>query len=227
MKLFFIPILAILLSFLLASAVQAQMGQIWETTVGNPVDNTGPVYDDEGIELSKGDDELGPGRFRLPFRCNLHYVSSTYGPPKYSRPHSSYAIDINRASGGRTDEGDPVFAVADGVTHEVTFRASTSDCRSAVIIRHEGGWYSLYGHMSNFTVSKKGERVKAGQKIGEIDDICSPGQWHLHYSVFKGGLSEANAEQVCFADERYGCDRNSVKYPRSGIPEKSYNLGCL
>jgi murein DD-endopeptidase MepM/ murein hydrolase activator NlpD len=210
--------LALLTMLISPSNARAQAGQIWETIVGNPLD-TGNRNEDTGREGGGGgEDGLGPGEFQIAWRCWLDYRSSTYGPPEYSRPHSAWSIDVNRGS-GETDRGDPILASADGTVVDWEWTHGT------LTIRHEGGYYTSYTHMQN-RIAKIGDRVTLGQKIGEIgntypDGYISP---HVHINHSRNGWSEDNRIQVCYV--RYGCDRNSVRIGRSGIPEKGYNKGC-
>jgi murein DD-endopeptidase MepM/ murein hydrolase activator NlpD len=170
-------IITILLSATLISLItphaNAQFRQIWETIVGNPSSNTGPVYDDEGNEtVGTGPDDLGPGEFLIPFKCSLKYYSDTY----YN--HSAYSIDLNRGLPG-DDQGDPVFASADGVVVDI------QDGNGQVAIKHEGGYITVYAHMWPYYV-KEGNRVRAGQKIGEVNDRgADPGAHHIHYNQCK------------------------------------------
>lgn len=147
-------------------------------------------------EPGGGEDGLGPGEFIPPFKCGLKYWSWTYPG------HSKYSIDINRGNGD-DDRGDPVLASADGTVHDVYLP------KGAVVIRHEGKYYTSYFHMQNIIVTQ-GQSVKLGQKIGEISDTGSPGQYHLHVNHSKNGSPyiDSNRIQVCY--KGFGCNQASV-----------------
>jgi murein DD-endopeptidase MepM/ murein hydrolase activator NlpD len=56
-----------------------------------------------------------------------------------------------------------------------------------IIIEHSPGVYSLYGHLKQNSVSvKTGERIKQGQKIGEIGTSGSSFFPHLHFEMRNG-----------------------------------------
>jgi len=200
----FIVFFSFLLSiFMGANTVNAQVGQLWETIVGNPQPEAPPVYDDEGIEQGgTGPDDLGPGEFRLPFKCSLKYDSRTYPT------HSAFSIDLNRGLRGE-DEGDPVYASADGVVVEFYFDTGL------IIIKHEGGYFTLYQHMWPVLV-KEGQRVKAGQKIGEVNDRgADEGAHHIHFNVCRNCTDVLHQCQIPPAGTR-GC-RVPVKF--KGYPQ--------
>lgn len=55
----------------------------------------------------------------------------------------------------------------------------------SVIIEHEGGVYSVYGHMSEIRV-REGERVKNCQDIGTVGDIASLNGIKLYFQLSEG-----------------------------------------
>lgn len=84
-------------------------------------------------------------------------------------------IDIGAAT------GDPVVAVRDG---KVAFAGGDSCCSygSYIIIQHDDGWSSLYGHLSAFNV-KLGDEVKQGDRIGSIGMTGYADGPHLHFEL--------------------------------------------
>lgn len=104
--------------------------------------------------------------------------------------YQEYAVDINLP--GSSDEGKPVYAIADGtVTLVIPSNGSVRIChhdavklRSGSVIA-ENTFYSWMGHMKNITVSK-GDEVKKGDIIGYISnktDQYSDLSPHLHFVV--------------------------------------------
>lgn len=55
-----------------------------------------------------------------------------------------------------------------------------------VVLEHEGGWLSLYGHLSRVTFLP-GERVKQGDFIGEVGSTGRATGSHLHLEVRRNG----------------------------------------
>jgi len=79
--------------------------------------------------------------------------------------------------------GTAIQASGDGTVVEAGWHSGYGNC---VKIRHGYGYESLYGHMNKITV-RPGERVKKGQKIGEVGDTGLSTAPHLHYEVhYKG-----------------------------------------
>lgn len=56
-----------------------------------------------------------------------------------------------------------------------------------VEIRHPGGYVTRYAHLGSISV-KKGQKVSAGTKIGEVGDSGRSFTTHLHYEVERNGI---------------------------------------
>ncbi len=83
-----------------------------------------------------------------------------------------------------TGEGSPVYAINNGVIVEKGYKY---DNGNYIIINHNNGYFSLYGHMSKFTAVKVGDVVAAGQQIGYVGHTGFASGPHLHLSVSYGG----------------------------------------
>lgn len=116
-------------------------------------------------------------------------VTSCYGVlPSRGRLHTG--LDI--AAG----VGTKVIA-ADGGTVEEASNLDPGGFGNTIIIKHSGGKYTLYAHLSSFTVHK-GDKVDQGQKIAESGGAAgaagagsSQGP-HLHFNVQTAGTTAAN-----------------------------------
>ena len=53
-----------------------------------------------------------------------------------------------------------------------------------IVIRHDRGFQSLYGHLDTILV-RKGQRVSQGQKIGRMGNSGRSTGTHLHFSLYK------------------------------------------
>lgn len=126
------------------------------------------------------------GKFRWP--VNWPNVTSPFGwrvHPVYKTKKFHSGIDI----GG--NYGSPVMAAGSGV---VIFTAKPvqgqntggSGYGNYCIIDHGGGFTTLYGHCRYINV-KTGQKVKAGQRIGQIGSTGTSTGAHLHFEVRKGG----------------------------------------
>jgi len=162
MKKFFIILSISLTGLLFISSVpqvNAQVGQIWETIIGQPRDD------------APGDDGLTPGVFRPPFKCGLTYAGSTYPA------HSDYSVDFNR---GVVDLGDPIRASANGRVSYIYLP------NGQVHITHAGGYETVYAHMQKIQV-RTGDTVRLGEQIGEIGNVGQSTGPHLHVNHLKNG----------------------------------------
>ncbi|TGK11238.1 LysM peptidoglycan-binding domain-containing M23 family metallopeptidase [Leptospira stimsonii] len=77
------------------------------------------------------------------------------------------------------EEGTAVFASADG---EVSFSDKKGGYGNLVVLNHRLGYETLYGHLSSISV-KPGEKVRKGQKIGEVGQTGRATGNHLHFEV--------------------------------------------
>lgn len=109
-----------------------------------------------------------------------------YGSTEDGKREPHHGVDLESA------EGDPVFASAAG---EVVFAGQDRETRFAtwkdyygnvVVIRHDNGLYTLYGHLSRIDVAV-GNRVSAGDVIAAVGDTGVAIGSHLHFEVRKGG----------------------------------------
>ncbi len=97
-----------------------------------------------------------------------------YTAPGSRRSHP--AIDI------AGQEGSPVRAVAKG---KVAFAAEeTKKYGLIVVIDHGGGWFSAYAKLQKVTV-KKGNRVKAGERVGLLGNTGETSATELHFEIRK------------------------------------------
>jgi murein DD-endopeptidase MepM/ murein hydrolase activator NlpD len=79
--------------------------------------------------------------------------------------------------------GQPVYATADGSVEQAGWYHSYGN---TVIIKHENGFETLYGHLTRVDV-KEGQRVKSGDLIGNAGSTGRSTGTHLHYEIIKNG----------------------------------------
>lgn len=77
--------------------------------------------------------------------------------------------------------GDPVRAVQDG---KVIFAGGDPCCGygNFIVVEHDDGWSSLYGHLSAFEVDL-GDEVRQNQRIGRIGATGKADGPHLHFEL--------------------------------------------
>jgi hypothetical protein len=81
-------------------------------------------------------------------------------------------------------KGTHIQATGDGVVEEAG--ASNDGFGRHVLINHGFGYKTLYGHMDVITV-KVGQKIKRGQKLGNVGSTGRSTAPHLHYEVhYKG-----------------------------------------
>lgn len=107
------------------------------------------------------------GRVTSPFGMRKHPIT------KVVKMHTG--IDIGAS------QGSPVVAVKDGY---VVYRGVLGGYGNTILIEH-GDCRTLYAHLSKFNV-QAGEKVYAGQKIGEVGSTGRSTGPHLHFEVRTG-----------------------------------------
>jgi len=83
------------------------------------------------------------------------------------------------------DVGTPVRAAMAG---RVTYTGWYGGYGYTVMMEHNNGYSTLYGHLDNFAVSP-GQNVKAGQRIGSMGNTGYSTGPHLHFEVHKDGTA--------------------------------------
>lgn len=103
-------------------------------------------------------------------------ISSRFGKRKdpFTRKETFHGgLDI------AAEEGTPVYASADG---EVSFSERKGGYGNLIVLNHRLGYETLYGHLSSMSVHS-GEKVRKGQKIGEVGQTGRATGNHLHFEV--------------------------------------------
>ncbi|HDQ13183.1 MAG TPA: LysM peptidoglycan-binding domain-containing protein, partial [Sediminispirochaeta sp.] len=90
-----------------------------------------------------------------------------------------YGIDL--ASRVGTD----IVATMDGTV--VTVGNQINGYGRYVVLKHDHGFQSLYGHLSTISV-KRNQYVRQGQKIGEMGNSGRSTGPHLHFSLYKNNV---------------------------------------
>ncbi|MCG8443025.1 MAG: M23 family metallopeptidase, partial [Caulobacterales bacterium] len=101
-------------------------------------------------------------------------VISGYGPQGGSRNDGLNIAAV---------EGEPVRAAADG---EVVYAAPFKGYGQFMLIRHSGGWVSVYGHNRRL-LAAQGDAVKKGQAIAEAGSTGAVDTPQLHFELRVAG----------------------------------------
>ena len=114
---------------------------------------------------------------------NYNLISSYFGPrqsPTAGESSNHGAVDI-------AVRYQPVYAPADG---KVIIASVLSGYGNYIMIDHGNGYYTGFGHLSAYSVSK-GDVVKRGQKIATSGNTGISTGPHLHFEVYIGGTSNS------------------------------------
>ena len=107
-------------------------------------------------------------------------ISDGYGmriDPFSSELAFHWGIDISN------EAGTPIYATADGVIVSTKYEPGYG---KFIVIDHQNGYETLYGHMSAFKV-RAGDTVHKGQIIGMMGSTGESTGPHVHYEVRIGG----------------------------------------
>jgi murein DD-endopeptidase MepM/ murein hydrolase activator NlpD len=108
------------------------------------------------------------------------WLTGTFGgraDPFTGEPANHQGIDIS------TEKGDAVYATADGVVEAAAYNG---DYGNLLVIRHDFGLSTRYGHLSAF-VAKPGQNVKRGDVIARVGSTGRSTGAHLHYEILANG----------------------------------------
>jgi murein DD-endopeptidase MepM/ murein hydrolase activator NlpD len=108
------------------------------------------------------------------------WLTGTFGgrsDPFTGEPGFHQGIDIS------TEKGSPVVATADGTVESAGW---AGDYGNLIVLRHDFGLSTRYGHLSKFNV-KPGASVKRGDVIGYVGSTGRSTGAHVHYEVLANG----------------------------------------
>ncbi len=92
--------------------------------------------------------------------------------------------------------GTAVHAAADGT---ITYAGTQSDGAVVVKIRHDDGYTSLYAHLDPSLPVAVGQRVTAGQTIGQVGVTGVTTGPHLHFGLYTSGGTAVDPAQYLAA----------------------------
>jgi murein DD-endopeptidase MepM/ murein hydrolase activator NlpD len=108
------------------------------------------------------------------------WLTGTFGgrsDPITGEPGYHTGLDIS------TPKGQPVYATAEGVVESASY---TGDYGNFLVIKHDFGLTTRYGHLSGFNV-KPGTQVHRGDVIGFVGSTGRSTGAHLHYEIMVNG----------------------------------------
>ncbi|MBR5726507.1 MAG: peptidoglycan DD-metalloendopeptidase family protein [Muribaculaceae bacterium] len=178
----------------------------WESNLVN-------CYKDANVPNTK---VLDVRRYVMPVRGN--YVTSHYGwRPKFGRTHKG--VDLRAAV------GDTVYSAFSGRVRLTRFERGGYGFY--VIVRHDNGLETVYGHLSRFLV-KPDQYVKAGQPIALSGNTGRSTGPHLHFETRFMGYA-INPEAIfdfgnrCTHTDSYTFSKATYTQSRDYSPSKRYS----
>ena len=108
-------------------------------------------------------------------------ISSGYGKKEAIRKHKAHlGIDFPGPV------GSPVYASQSGKVIVADAKSLHRNYGKVILLQHADGTQSLYAHLNAYQV-KVGERVLAGQKIGQMGKSGRVTGPHLHFEIIQDG----------------------------------------
>jgi murein DD-endopeptidase MepM/ murein hydrolase activator NlpD len=108
------------------------------------------------------------------------WLTGTFGgrsDPFTGEPAFHQGLDIS------TDKGAPVYATANGTVRSAAY---SGEYGNLVVLTHDFGLSTKYGHLSKFNV-KAGDTVRRGDVIGYVGSTGRSTGSHLHYEILANG----------------------------------------
>lgn len=113
-----------------------------------------------------------------PMKAGTYTISSVFGyrvHPVLGRTLAHNGIDM------AAPLGTPIYSAGTGT---VLFSGPASGFGNWIVIQHDNGLFSIYGHMSSETLYvKQGQRVQQGQLISAVGNQGRSTGPHLHLSI--------------------------------------------
>jgi len=163
-------------------------------------------YQVNNVSIISLDDPLIPGtplyffpEVELDFLERIYIMGIVFHPPLTGIVSSPFGIRIDPFLNEKTfhggvdissEEGKPVRATREGI---VTFAGEAPGYGNTVVIEHDLGYYSLYGHLKEILVEKE-EKVETGQMLGRVGQTGRTTGPHLHFEIrrFEKNLNPEN-----------------------------------
>jgi murein DD-endopeptidase MepM/ murein hydrolase activator NlpD len=137
---------------------------------------TGETLFIPGARMNDMDLRLSLGEL-FAYPVQNRFITSHYGMRK---DPISGALNFHTGIDFRANTGTTIMAALDGVVSVVTENWLYG---KYIIVTHDNGYKTLYGHLSSFSV-RQGERIARGKKIGEAGNTGYSTGPHLHFTIY-------------------------------------------
>lgn len=177
----------------------------WDTTSAHPY-NFYEAFKGDSVILTLVNE--GDNAFTMPYPGG---ITSDFGWRRY-RPH--YGTDIN------LETGDQVVSCFDGMVRMAKYYYGYGNC---VIIRHNNGLETVYGHLSKILV-EPGQKITSGSIIGLGGNTGRSFGSHLHFEMRYLGQALDTED---FVDYTKGELKSNTFTLRKADVEAKYDLRAL
>ena len=131
-----------------------------------------------------------------PIKTSKMRTTSAYGVKRSYVVAGKKYTDIHKGIDLVADPKDDkalIVAIADGEVINMKKYGKNGDKSGCFVrLKHSNGYQSLYYHMKNNTICVKiGDKVKAGEVLGQIGMTVLATGIHLHFQIDKGSSSSA------------------------------------
>jgi len=137
---------------------------------------TGETIFIPGARMNDIDLKLSLGELFI-YPLQNKFITSNYGMRK---DPISGALNFHTGIDLRANTGTTVIAAMDGAVSVV---AENRLYGKYIIITHDNGYKTLYGHLNAYSV-KQGDKVARGKKIGESGNTGYSTGPHLHFTIY-------------------------------------------
>jgi len=134
-------------------------------------------------------------------------LTQGYGYTPYSK--KMYAAGFHNGIDISSSYGEPIRAAADGVILAIG-NCGKYAYGKWIMIKHDNGLSTLYGHMSNYGAYKTGERVNRGDIIGYEGSTGYSTGAHVHFGVYASETVEI--QKVWYGMLPIGAHQDPMKY---------------
>jgi hypothetical protein len=177
----------------------------WDTSSAHPY-NFNECFKVDSVVLTLVNE--GDGAFVMPIK---NHITSDFGWRRY-RPHYGTDIDL--------EIGDQVVSAFDGMVRLAKYCHGYGNC---VIIRHNNGLETVYGHLSKILV-EPGQCISAGSILGLGGNTGRSTGPHLHFEMRYLGQALDTED---FIDYEKGELKSNLFTLRKTDVETKYDLRAL
>lgn len=112
------------------------------------------------------------------------YYTSCYGKRCWINNDGSLHFGNHAGIDIAYGDGAGIYAAAAGIVHAAGFDSTFG---YHVIIDHQNGWYTIYGHMQPNLLVSTGQTVDTSTQLGYEDSTGESTGSHLHFGLSQGG----------------------------------------